>query len=101
MSPAKIARVHGQAKPSMWFDLVSGSGAETVGNEDDDLEIYGDFGAVVEIVGAGEEGEDDDRRGEGRAMRCRILQRRYLGWDDDAGGRGHGRCHSKLTNFVF
>ena len=63
MSPAKIARVHGQAKPSMWFDLVSGSGAETVGNEDDDLEIYGDFGAVVEIVGAGEEGEDDDRRG--------------------------------------
>ena len=33
------------------------------GNEDDDLE-YGDFRAVLEIVGAGEDGEDNGGRGE-------------------------------------
>ena len=38
-SPAKIACVRGRAKPSMWFGLVSDSGAETAGNEDDDLDV--------------------------------------------------------------
>ena len=101
----KKIRVRGQAKPSMWFVLVSGSSAETAGNEDDDLEVHGDFGTVLEIVGTGEEGEDNNRAttgGEkGCALRFRILHRRYLGWDDNAGGRGHGRYHSKLTIFVF
>ena len=44
----------------MWFGLVSGCGAEKAGNEDDNLEVYGDFGAMLEIVDAGEDGEDNN-----------------------------------------
>ena len=55
----------------------------------------GDFGAVLEIAGTGGKGKDNNgtmaRGGKGRALRRRILHRRYLGWDDDAGGLGHGR----------
>ena len=37
---------------------------ETTRNDDNDLEVYFDFGVVPEVVGTGEEGEDD----EGMAM---------------------------------